>query len=147
MTSALATACNSFSEVRRSVVNVGLKARSCRTERTELEFANWSSEHELSRARSLVCGAVRKIIIGSGTYSSRPNCSSLKLDILHTRRQQQNKKKLFNQIVNKPEHCLHYLLPSLQENSLSLIVSDLPTNCRPYLQRLTDSETLLFAIL
>jgi len=92
MTSALATACNSFSEVRRSLVIVGLKVRSCRTERTELEFANWSSEHELSRARSLVCGAVRKIIIGSGTYSSRPNCSSLKLDILHTRRKQQNKK-------------------------------------------------------
>ena len=26
-----------------------------------------------------------------------------------------------------------------KENSLSLIVSDLPTNCRAYLQRLTDS--------
>ena len=55
-------------------------------------------------------------------------------------------KKLFDQIVNKPEHCLHYLLPSLQANSLSLIVSDLPTNCRAYLQRLTDSKTLLFVI-
>ena len=119
MTSALATACNSFSEVRRSLVIVGLKVRSCRTERTELEFANWSSEHELSRARSLVCGAVRKIIIGSGTCSSRPNCSSLKLDILHTRRQQQNRKKTFNHIVNKPEHCLHYLLPTAIEQSVT----------------------------
>ena len=31
----------------------------------------------------------------------------------------------------------------LQDNSLSLIVSDLPTNCRAYLRRLTDSKTLL----
>ena len=31
----------------------------------------------------------------------------------------------------------------LQENSPSLIVSDLPSNCRAYLQRLTDSQTLL----
>jgi len=45
-------------------------------------------------------------------------------------------------IVNKPEHCLLscYLL---QDNSLPLIVSDLPTNCRAYLQRLTDSKTLI----
>jgi len=34
----------------------------------------------------------------------------------------------------------------LQENSLSLIVSDLPTNCHAYLQRLTDSKTLLCVI-
>ena len=33
-----------------------------------------------------------------------------------------------------------YLLP---ENSLSLIVSDLTTNCRAYLRRLTYSKTLL----
>jgi len=59
---------------------------------------------------------------------------------------EQQTNELFNQIVNKPERCLHYLLPSL-ENSLSLIVSDLPTNCRAHLQRLTDSKTLLFAIL
>ena len=31
----------------------------------------------------------------------------------------------------------------LQDNSLSLIVSDLPTDCRAYLQRLTDSKTLI----
>ena len=31
-------------------------------------------------------------------------------------------------------------------HSLSLIVSDTPTNCRVYLQRLTDSKTLLFAV-
>jgi len=34
-----------------------------------------------------------------------------------------------------------------KENSLSLIVSDLPTDCRAYLQRVTDSTTLLFVIL
>jgi len=34
-----------------------------------------------------------------------------------------------------------------EENSLSLIVSDLPVNCRACLQRLTDSKTLLFVIL
>ena len=33
-----------------------------------------------------------------------------------------------------------------QENSLSLIASDLPTNCRAYLQKLTDSKTLVFVI-
>ena len=32
---------------------------------------------------------------------------------------------------------------ALQENCLSMIVSDLPTNCRTCLQRLTDSKTLL----
>jgi len=31
-------------------------------------------------------------------------------------------------------------------HSLSLIVSDTPANCRVYLQRLTDSKTLLFAV-
>jgi len=36
---------------------------------------------------------------------------------------------------------------SLQENSPSLIVSDLPTNCRAYLQTITDSKTLLFVVL
>jgi len=41
----------------------------------------------------------------------------------------------------------HVTCFSLQENSLSLIVSDLPTNCRAYLRRLTDSKTLLFVIL
>jgi len=66
----------------------------------------------------------------------------------HTRTDvEQQTNELFNQIVNKPERCLLYLLPSLQENSLSLIVSDLPTNCRAHLQRLIDSKTLLFAIL
>jgi len=51
------------------------------------------------------------------------------------------------------ERILRYLVSIivscilLQENSLSLIVSDLPTNCRAYLQRLTDSKTLLFVIL
>jgi len=39
------------------------------------------------------------------TYSR--NCSSFKLDSLHTWRQQQTN-ELFNQIVNKPERCLHY---------------------------------------
>ena len=59
---------------------------------------------------------------------------------------EQQTNELFNQIVNKSEHCLHYRYP-LQENSLSLIVSELPTNCRAHLHRLTDSKTLLFAIL
>jgi len=36
---------------------------------------------------------------------------------------------------------------TLQENSLSLIISDLSTNCHAYLQRLTDSKVLLFVIL
>ena len=36
--------------------------------------------------------------------------------------------------------------PYMQENSLSLIVSDLPANCRAHLQRLTDSKTLFFVI-
>jgi len=69
---------------------------------------------------------------------------TIELDSLHTRRQQQTK-RLFNQIVNKPEHTAHITCYPLQENSLSLIVSDLPTNCRAYLQRLrlTDSKTLL----
>jgi len=35
----------------------------------------------------------------------------------------------------------------LHENCLSLVVSDLPTNCRAYLQRPTDSKTFLFVIL
>jgi len=39
---------------------------------------------------------------------------TIELDSLHTRRQQQTK-RLFNQIVNKPEHCLHYLLPTARE--------------------------------
>ena len=84
-----------------------------------------------------------QIIIGGDTYSS--NCSSFKLDSFHIRRQQQTK-ELLNQIVNKPEHGLHYCY-LLQENSLSLIVSDLPTNCRAYLQRPTDTKTLLFVTL
>ena len=73
---------------------------------------------------------------------------TIELDSLHTRRQQQTK-RLFNQIVNKPEHTAYITCYPLQESSLSLIVSDLPTNCRAYLQRLrlTDSKTLLFVIL
>ena len=48
-------------------------------------------------------------------------------------------KKLFSQIVNKPEHCLHYLLGLLTAKEQSVtVVSNLPTNCRAYLQRLTD---------
>jgi len=57
-----------------------------------------------------------QIIIGGGTYSS--NCSTLKLDSIHTRRQQQTK-RLFNQIANKPEHCLHFLLPTAREQSVT----------------------------
>jgi len=69
-------------------------------------------------------------------YSS--NCSSPKLDSLHTPCQQQTK-TLFNQIINQPERCLHYPLLTAREPS----VSDLPTNGCAYLQRLTDSKTLL----
>ena len=84
------------------------------------------------------------IIIGGGTYSSNRSC--LKLNSLHTRRQQQTKKTV------QPDHQQAETLPTLpvsyplQENCLSLIVSDLPTNCRAYLQRPTDSKTLLFVI-
>jgi len=47
------------------------------------------------------------------------------------------------QIVNTAYITCHLQ----QENSLSLIVSDLSTNCRAYLLRLTDSKTLLIVIL
>ena len=47
-------------------------------------------------------------------------------------------------ISQKTAYISCYLL---QENSLSLIVSDLPTNCGTQLQRLTDLKTLLFVIL
>ena len=72
-----------------------------------------------------------QITVGGGTYSS--NCSSHKLDSLHTRRQQQTKKTVQSDrqqagtLPTLPVSCLQ------QENHLSLIVSDLPTNCLAYL--------------
>jgi len=83
-----------------------------------------------------------QIIIGGGTYSS--NCSSLKLDSLHTRRQQQTKKCSMRSSSRNTAYITCY---PLQENSLSLVVSYLPTNCLAYLQRLTDLKTLLFVII
>ena len=122
---------------------------------TSLQTDNHASTPPLSfvQAGCRSCCPTNSVIALKATKSDRDvtvtysrNCSSFKLDSLHIWRQQQTN-ELFNQIVNKPEHCLHYLLPSLQENSLSLIVSDLPTNCRASFQRLTDSRTLLFVIL
>ena len=55
------------------------------------------------------------------------NCSALKLDSLHILRQQQTKKR-FNRIMDKSEHCLHYLLYVLPETRLLLTDCDLPTN-------------------
>ena len=56
------------------------------------------------------------IVIGGSMYSS--NCSSPKLDSLHTPCQQQTK-KLFNQIINQPERCLHYPLLTAREPSVT----------------------------
>jgi len=43
-------------------------------------------------------------------YCTMIKVKEVRENSLHTRRQQQSKPKLFNQIDNKPEHCLHYLL-------------------------------------
>ena len=67
------------------------------------------------------------------------NCSALKLESSNTA--STKTKKLFSQIINKSEHCLN----NLQESSLLLIVSDLPTNQEACSQRQTDSKILLFA--
>jgi len=59
------------------------------------------------------------------------------------RRQQQNKKTVQSDrqqagtLPTLPVSCLQ------QENSLSLIVSDLSTNCRAYLQRLTIQKLFI----
>jgi len=58
-----------------------------------------------------------QIIIGGGTYSS--NCSSLKQWTAFILDVNSKPKKLFNQVVNKPEHCLHYLLPTARKQSVT----------------------------
>jgi len=91
--------------------------------RPVMEYASpiWHSSLTSEQSKTLeavqrrACQIIRSPI-GGGTYSS--NCSSLKLDSLHTRRQQQPK-KLFNQIVTKPENCLHYMLPTDREQSVT----------------------------
>ena len=52
-------------------------------------------------------------------YCTMIKVKEVRENSLHTRRQQQTKPKLFNQIVNKPEHCLHYLLPTAKEQSVT----------------------------
>jgi len=73
---------------------------------------------EQSKTLEAVQQRACQIIIGGGTYSR--NCSSLKLDsLLPVTGRQQQTKKLFNQIVSKPEHCLHYLLPTARKQSVT----------------------------
>ena len=69
----------------------------------------------------------------------------LRTDSFPNRRLQQIKNcSIISSISRNTAHITCY---PLQENSLSPIVSDLPTNRRAYMQRLTDSKTLLFVIL
>jgi len=66
----------------------------------------------------------------------------LRTDSFPNRRLQQIKNcSIISSISRNTAHITCY---PLQENSLSPIVSDLPTNRRAYMQRLTDSKTLLF---
>jgi len=81
---------------------------------------------EQSKTLEAVQRRACQITIGGGTYSS--NCYSLKSGSFLT---QQQTKSLFNQIVNIRNTAYITCYP-LHENSLSLIVSDLPTNCRAY---------------
>jgi len=67
--------------------------------------------------------------------------------ITHSAFTRPKRKKLFNQIVNKPEHCLHYLLPTAREQSVTDRLRS--ANKLPSIfanTRLTDSKTLLFVI-
>ena len=50
-------------------------------------------------------------------------------------------RKLFNQIIGKSEHCLHYLLPTAREQSVTDRLRS--ANYRAYFQRLTDSKTFI----
>ena len=99
--------------------------------RPVMEYTGRGWHSSLTSEQSKTPEAVQRracqIIIGGGTYSS--DCSSLKFDSLQSR------------------NTAYITCYPLQENSLLLIVADLPTNCHAYLQRLTDSKTLLLVIL
>ena len=51
------------------------------------------------------------------TFDRAADDCALNMDSLHTRHQQQTR-TLFDQIIKKPEHCLHYLLPSERDQSV-----------------------------
>ena len=71
-----------------------------------------------------------------------PNSSSLELDYsLHTRRQQQQQQNCA--IRSSTSRNIAHITHCMQYNSVSLIVSDLPTNCRA----LTDWKKLFYLLL
>jgi len=71
------------------------------------------SHSEQSKALETVQLQACQIIIGSGKYSQ--NRRVLDMDSLHTRRQQQQTKKL---LVHKSEHGLYNLLPPERDQSV-----------------------------
>ena len=119
--------------------------------RPVMEYASPVWHFSLTSEQSKTLETVQRrdcqIIIDGGSNSS--NCSSLKLDSLHTRRQQQTKNVQSDrqQAGTLPTLHVTYEYCKRTVGNMSLIVSDLPTNCRTYLQRLPDSKTLLFVIL
>jgi len=104
--------------------------------RPVMEYARQVRHTSLTSEQSKTLEAIQRqacqIIIGGSTHSS--NSSSLKMNILC--------------VDSKPKNCsirsstsrntAYITCYRLQEDSLSLIVSDLPTNCRACLQRLTN---------
>jgi len=111
--------------------------------RPVMEYASpvWHSSHEALFTLEAIQRQACQIILGGGTLHTAVTVLLLSQTAFNCK---PNNCSIRSSTSRNNAYISCY---TLQENSLSLIISDLPTNCRAYLQRQTDSKTPLSVIL